>query len=76
MSLGSETSFFEDYGFSSCLFIFCFYLSSSIFLYSLLVPCLHMYTWKLLCSLLDGFVVFKNFNEDVLRLKLKFEMVL
>ena len=60
MSLSSGTSFFETLGFSSCLFISCFCLSSRTSLYSLLVTCLDMHARRLLCSLLDVFVVYSK----------------
>jgi hypothetical protein len=69
MRLGSDTSFFEILEFSSCVLISCICLCSRIFLCSLLVSCLDIWAWRLLCNFLDDtendiLVSTKTINEE------------
>ena len=69
MRLGSNTSFFEISEFSSCLLISYFCLCSRTSLCLLLVSCLDIWAWKLLCNLLDDtendiLVSTKTINEE------------
>jgi hypothetical protein len=69
MILDSETSFIEILEFSSCLLISYCCLCARISLCSLLVSCLDICTWRLLCNLLDDtendtLVSTKTINEE------------